>query len=355
FLGSGKTTLLNRLLVGTSLADTAVIVNEFGEVGLDHLLVRGSDEQLIELSGGCVCCTVRGDLARTIADLLARRSRGECPPFSRIIIETTGLADPNPILNLLATDALLAEQVHAAGMLTTVDAANGLGTLDRFREAGRQVVLADCLLLTKTDLTEPPAALLARLDELNSEATRLRVRPDQPLDPAELFGDRPAHTTIHGAGRVADQDQRHGRPDDSDSADAHHHDHHHADHAHAHGFASFMLECPRPLPGPALTLLIQCAAEHLGERLLRIKGLVALAGHEHQPAVLHGAQHVFHPVELLPSWPLGVPRHTRLTCIVEADAPLLIEDWLNRLLRGLCEETRQMQASLRAEAGPSSV
>ncbi|MGQ0656183.1 MAG: CobW family GTP-binding protein, partial [Betaproteobacteria bacterium] len=174
FLGSGKTTLLGRLLRDPALERSAVIVNEFGAVGLDHLLVEKSDEQILTLEGGCVCCTVRGDLVRTAGELLARRAAGTITPFERIVIETSGLADPAPILHALMTDRVIAEALRLDSVIATVDAAAGAATLDAHPESVKQAALADRIVLTKTDLADPAAnGLIERLQALNPSAPKL--------------------------------------------------------------------------------------------------------------------------------------------------------------------------------------
>lgn len=295
FLGTGKTTVLNRLLNAPDLRDTAVVINEFGDVALDHLLVERSDDTLVQLAGGCVCCTVRGDLATTLAHLLRQRDTGEVPPFERVIIETSGLADPNPIVNLFSTDALLAERVHCAGVTATVDAVNGDATLDSYVESRQQLLLADRVLLTKTDLR--PSAVPALIETLNPSAA---VADASALTSAALrdWLLETAATTPAA---------------------------HPEAHVHSHGVMSFTLERTAPAKPAALSLFVTALAAHLGPSLLRIKGLVRLAGIEDQPAVLQGAQHVFQPLELLPSWPSDVPRRTRLTCIVQGDQAALVE------------------------------
>src|SRR4051812_41628890 len=173
FLGSGKTTLLNRLLQDPALADTVVIVNEFGEIGLDHLLVETVDEGMILLSAGCLCCTVHGDLVATLEDLLRRRDNGRIAPFQRVAIETTGLADPAPILHAVLAHPYLSMRYALEGVVTLVDAVNGSGTLDAHPEAVRQAAVADRIVLTKTDLLVDPAkldALKVRLRALNPGA-----------------------------------------------------------------------------------------------------------------------------------------------------------------------------------------
>ena len=189
FLGSGKTTLLNKLLRRPELSDTAVIINEFGEIGLDHLLVEKSNEDgMVTLNSGCLCCTVRGDLVRTMSELFLKRSKGEVTPFKRMVVETTGLADPAPILHTLMTDPLLASRYRLDGVVTTVDGVNGGSTLDNHEEAIKQAAVADRLLLTKVDIAEAPklADLKHRLAHLNPGATAISISGGE-IDPNKIL------------------------------------------------------------------------------------------------------------------------------------------------------------------------
>src|SRR6185312_4459334 len=189
FLGSGKTTLLNHVLNQPEMAATAVIVNEFGEIGLDHLLVESATDDVVLLNSGCLCCTVRGDIVNTLTDLFVKRVKNRVPYFARAVIETTGLADPAPVLHALISDPIVAERYMIDGVVTTIDAVNGAGTLDRQPEAAKQAAVADRLILTKTDLAEPGvlAALTARLTMLNPGAPQLRAAHGA-IDPSALFG-----------------------------------------------------------------------------------------------------------------------------------------------------------------------
>ena len=276
FLGSGKTTLLNRLLRQPAFGDTAVIVNELGDVALDHLLVERLQGEVALLRSGCICCAVRGDFEDTLRELLARRDEGSLPPFARVVIETTGLADPAPLVQAVDTNPLLASFVHLGAVLTTVDAVNAPAQLERQWEARKQVALADWLLLTKTDLHADTAALEAGLRALNPQAERQRVHAGTALEP--LLVPRPVHAAVRDAvGLLA------GRPMKSLHDDV----------------TSFVLEAEVPLDWPRLQAwLAEVRARH-GERLLRLKGIVHVAG-EDAPLVLHGVHHLFHP-------PLAVP------------------------------------------------
>ncbi|HEY2892335.1 MAG TPA: GTP-binding protein, partial [Dongiaceae bacterium] len=186
FLGSGKTTLLRHLLHQPGMADTAVIINEFGEIGLDHLLVESSNEDMLLLSSGCLCCTIRGDLIETLRGLYKRRGRGEIPAFKRVVIETTGLADPAPILHTLIQDPQLSDFYRLDGVIATVDAVNGMDQLDHQMESVKQAAVADRIVLTKSDLTQDTAELESRLHRLNPAAPILRAI-DGKIDPAGLF------------------------------------------------------------------------------------------------------------------------------------------------------------------------
>jgi G3E family GTPase len=312
FLGAGKTTLLNRALRSDAFANAAVVVNEFGDIGIDHLLVERSDDQLVELSGGCVCCTVRGDLASTLCDLISRRAKGGCAPFDRIVIETSGLAVPNPILNLVATDVYLAEHCHVSTILTLVDCVNGASTLRNYEEARIQIALADRIIVTKCDLSSHDAVALA-LREYNTFADVVFVRGDEATDIEALFS---ASTP---SSRLSQTPA----------------------HSHTGGLHVFDLSMTTPVAGAALVLFIEFLATHLGERLLRVKGLVHLREAQDGPAVLQGAQHVFHPLDVLPEWPPATPKETRLVFITKGDA----RDWITLSFDAIVAEVESVTTS----------
>ena len=307
FLGSGKTTLLSRLLRDPAAARTAVIVNELGEVGLDHLLVEASDEEIVLLEGGCLCCKVRGDLVRTAGDLLARRARGEAE-FDRIVVETTGLADPAPILQALMTDREIADALRLESVIATVDCAAGGATLDAHPESVKQAALADRIVLTKTDLADP-SALAERLRRLNPAAPQL--------------------TALHGAvdARLLFTSSAY-EPRFYES------------HAHSDNVTSFCLRRTEPLHAVTLSLFLQILAEHCGGKLLRLKGLVDVVECPGRPAVIHGVQHVFHPPAWLDAWPDG-ERSTRIVVISQG----LDAGWLQDLLEILDDEVQACSIS----------
>ena len=342
FLGSGKTTLLARLLRHPAFSRTAVVINEFGAVGLDHELVVAGDESVVELRTGCLCCTIRGDLAATLADLLARRAAGTVPPFERVVIETSGLADPAPILQALMSDAGLAERLALATVVTTVDAAAGLATLNKQFESRKQVAVADRLILTKTDLAPAPDALRVRLAALNPLAP-VEVASFGAIDPDGLFAGglyNPSTKAPDVANWLAGSDV--GR-DGGGHASVHDHDHTHAHDPDRHDaeISCFTLQRDAPLPAIALTLFLETLAEHCGADLLRLKGLVAVAESPDRPAVIHGVQHVFHPPTWLDAWP-SADRRTRLVFIGRR----LHRPWIEALLAAIEAEVAEVSRRL---------
>jgi len=321
FLGSGKTTLLNGLLAHPGMADTAVIINEFGEVGLDHLLIETAFEDAVLLKSGCICCTVRGDLVDTMGSLAERRAKGEIPPFSRVAIETTGLADPAPILQTIMGEASLKERYRLDRVIATVDAANALDQLERHYEAAKQAAVADRLVLTKTDLVSADMrdAVMARLHALNPLAP-VAIAIKGAIDPDVLFAPDPPDVALARARHAAAHGYDHGHHHDHDHGDGHDHDH---DHAHSHddaehllrhhGISTVSLVHEAPVEWPKLRAWLTALASLKGPNLLRVKGIINVAGRE-RPVVIHGVQHVFHPPEELRAWP-DPDRRTRLVFI----------------------------------------
>ncbi len=324
FLGSGKTTLLGRLLRSPEFSRTAVIINEFGEIGLDHELIEASEDSLIELQTGCLCCKIRNDLATTIHDLLRRRDEGVVGPFTRLVIETSGLADPAPVLQTLMTDAAIAARVVLGGIVTTVDAVNGAATLEREEISAKQAAVADRLLLTKTDLASPPTALLHRLKELNAAAPVVISRHGE-IDVRDLLdgplGSRTGSLDVHAwLGSHSD-------------AGEHHHGH--------EGIDTYALACHEPLHAVTLTLFLETLAEHCGADLLRLKGIVNILESPERPAVIHGVQHVFHAPAWLPRWP-SADRHTRMVFITRG----ISRGWIEALLAALDAEVSDVSAGM---------
>jgi G3E family GTPase len=325
FLGSGKTTLLNRLLKDPALQDTVVIMNEFGEIGLDHLLVETVDEGMVLLSAGCLCCTVRGDLIATLEDLLRKRDNDRILPFKRVIIETTGLADPAPILHAVLYHPYLSMRYAVEGVVTVVDAVNVSATLDAHREAVKQAAVAERIVIAKTDLVQDQdglARLRERLHQLNPGA-------------ALLEADAPAEAVISGGlfgldGKIADVSEwlkteavEEAERESHAHQHGHHHHHHDQGHHHHHDvnrhderIRAFCLTSDQPIRQGTLDMFLDLLRSSQGSKLLRVKGLVALAEDPEHPVVIHGVQHVIHVPAVLPSWP-SEDRRSRIVFIVD--------------------------------------
>lgn len=300
FLGAGKTTLLNHLLKQPAMADAAVLVNEFGEIGIDHHLVDTIADNLLLLDSGCLCCSVRGDLARALRALFMRRLRREIPAFSRVLIETTGLADPAPVIYTLLEDFFIAERFRSDGIITAVDATHAEQQLAQFPEAVKQVTMADRLLLTKCDLASPEqlARVGERLVRLNPGAPQLQVRQGQ-VDAAGLAGCGlydPATKTADVRGWLAEEAVRahagHAAPAGGAAAPRRHD-------AEVH---SFVLRYAEPFVWGEFAEAMDVLLSTCGDRILRVKGLVKLDG-EAAPRVIHCVQHVRYPEAALAAWP----------------------------------------------------
>jgi G3E family GTPase len=280
FLGSGKTTLLRRVLGSPDFADTAVVINEVGEISIDHYLVDFVGGNVVELPGGCLCCAVREDLAKTLRDLIDRRDAGLVRPFRRIVIETTGLADPAPILYTLGADAMLDTRLSLARVVTLVDTQNGAASLAHYPEAARQIAVADAIVVSKTDLQPLSAELDAELVALNGDAERIT---GQQAEPAQvLFGERksphPNPPPLAGEGAMP-----------------------HA--AHSHDIDSFALILNADISPLDFAVALGGLARERGYDLLRVKGLVAFADRPDRPAVVQAAQHAMFAPEWLDDWP----------------------------------------------------
>lgn len=332
FLGSGKTTLLSRLIRDPGMARTAVIINEFGEVGLDHLLVAKADENTVLMDSGCICCTIRSDLADTLRDLYMKRLRGEVPEFDRVVIETTGLADPAPILHTLMTDPLVASRFRLDGVVATIDAVHGAGQLDNHVESLKQAAVADRLVLTKTDIAEPGtvAGLRARLKALNPAAPHIDAQTDDAL-PVLLFDAglyNPATKSLdvqrwlkaeayedRGHDHGHDHDHAHCNHDHGHCTHDHDHDHDHDPNRHGDAIRSFCLTRDEALSWDDLIGFFETLTQLQGENLLRVKGLLNVKEAD-RPIVIHGVQHLFHPPVQLDAWPSS-DRRTRIVFIVK--------------------------------------
>ena len=326
FLGAGKTTLLNSLLKDPVLADTAVIINEFGDVAIDHLLVEQSSDGVIQLSDGCLCCTVRGELVDTLADLVDRLQTGRIKRLKRVVIETTGLADPAPVLQAIMGHPALVQAFRLDGVITAVDAFNGDTTLDAYVEAVKQVAVADRIVITKADLVSDAdvlVALRARLRSINPGA-QMRDAGDGKTRHAALFecGLYDPATKTADVRRWLGEEAAHEHDEHGD----HHHDEHDHEHRHDSRVTAISLTNDGPLPFGAIETFLDLLLSTHGEKLLRLKGIVELVEDPSRPLVVHGVQRIFHPPARLPAWPDAV-RGTRLVLIM-LDMP---EDYVRRL------------------------
>jgi G3E family GTPase len=324
FLGSGKTTLLRHLVRQPDFSRTAVIINEFGEIGLDHELIAASEDSLVELMTGCLCCKIRTDLAQTLHDLLQRRDEGRCTAFDRIVIETSGLADPAPILQTLMTDATVASRLVLGAVVTTVDAVNGVGTLEREGISRKQVAVADRIVVTKLDMAGSfHPELRRRLDALNAGAGVVVAdhgRISSPLlSDAGLYDPRTKSTDVMAWLTEASY--------------GHRHDHHDAE------IRTYAIVREEPVRAVTLTLFLEALAEHCGADLLRLKAIVNIAESPDRPAVVHGVQHVFHPPAWLDRWPSD-DRRSRLVFI----ARRIPQRWVEVLLEAIDAEVGAVTA-----------
>ncbi len=354
FLGSGKTTLLNRALRDPAMANTAVVINEFGEIGLDHMLAAQSDDTIMVLENGCLCCTVFGDLVTTLNNLYHAREAGEIPRFDHVVIETSGLADPSPLIQAFLSDPTLAGLYRIGTVVATVDAVNGPGTLDNHVESVRQIALADRILITKLDLVdraqekEAEAALVARLRRLNPAAEISRI--DDPafdigkllraegLDPADAKADARAWLNAAAYEQPDHHNHEHGHGHGHDD-----HDHHHL---HDRDIASFCFMRETPIAREALRLLLDALQQNLGPNLLRVKGIVNVAEEPGRPAVIQGAQHLLHNLSWLERWP-DADQRSKIVFITQGFDRAEVEDMIALLDR---VATRTAAARARAQS-----
>ena len=326
FLGSGKTTLLSRLLRHPDMARTAVIINEFGAVGLDHMLVEASDENIVQLNSGCLCCTIRGELVDTLRSLYIRRAKNEVPEFRRLVIETTGLADPAPILHTLMADPFLVMRYRLDGVITTVDAVNGDATLDNHAESVKQAAVADRVLITKSDLADDDdmAALADRLRQLNPAVSVHRIQHGE-VDPALLFD-----AGLYNPETKSLDVRRWLKDEAYDEVHGHDHAHDHNDvNRHDDSIRAFCMYFDAPLSWQELATWMELLATYRGDDLLRVKGLLNVVETD-KPVVIHGVQHLFHPPVTLEAWP-GDDRRSRIVFITRNLPRETVEDMLSAL------------------------
>lgn len=331
FLGSGKTTLLNRALRDPAMANTAVVINEFGEIGLDHALAAQSDDAIMVLENGCLCCTVFSDLVITLNNLYHAREDGEISRFDHVVIETSGLADPSSLIQAFLSDPTLAGLYRIGELVATVDAVNGPDTLDKHIESVRQVALADHILITKLDLVDAaqaeaaetaltarlrrlsPAAMISRVDERAFNIRALLRAPG--ADPTDAKADLRAW--LNAAAYEQHGGHEHA-PDD-------HHDHHQG--LHDRDIASFCFVREKPIPREALRLLLDALQQNLGPNLLRVKGIVHVAEEPERPAVIQGAQHLLHNLSWLERWP-DADRRSKIVFVTQGFDRADVEDMI---------------------------
>jgi G3E family GTPase len=345
FLGAGKTTLLNRLLRDPALADTAVLINEFGEIGLDHLLVERVDGNVVQLSTGCLCCTVRGDLVDSLEKLLRDRDNGRVS-FSRVVIETTGLADPAPVLHTIMLHPYLVMRFRLDGIVTVVDAINGLATLDAQTESVKQIAVADRIVLAKSDLVDTPGRTAAR----DSLLARVRaLNPGAPILDAAAGAATAARLLNCG---LYDPDRKIPDVNRWLAAEAHSDAHaHHAHHTHGHDpnrhderIRAFAYATDQAIAESAFAMFLDLLRSAHGPNLLRLKGIVKIAETPERPVVIHGVQHVFHPPAQLDAWP-DKDRRTRMVFIVRDIAPKTISGLFDAFL-GAAQVDRPDRAAI---------
>jgi G3E family GTPase len=330
FLGAGKTTLLNALVRDPALVGAAVLINEFGEIGLDHLLVEKIDDNIVMLATGCLCCTMRGDLVEALEKLLRERDNGRLA-FDRVVIETTGLADPAPVVHTTMAHPYLAMRFRLDGIVTVVDAVNGMATLDAQMESVKQVALADRIVLAKTDLVDTPErraqadALTARLRALNPAAPILDAAAGE-AGAARLIGCGLYDPTT----KIPDVKRWLAAEAYEDAA--HHHGHHHHDvNRHDERIRAFSYATDQAIPASMFDMFIELLRSLHGPDMLRLKGIVKIADMPETPVVVHGVQHLFHPTVRLERWP-DEDHRTRMVLIMRDGSPEKITELFEAFL-----------------------
>ena len=323
FLGSGKTTLLSSILKKKEMQKTAVIINEFGEIGLDHALIEHTDENIVELQSGCICCTIQGDLNKTLIDLFDKMMNGKVSSFNRILIETTGLANPVPIIHTLMSSIELIRIYSLDGVITVVDSINGEKTLDLYEESLKQLALAEKIILSKTDIVDKDEikSLVYRIKEINPVSQIIFSKfGNIPLE--EIFG-LGAYDPYKKSADVKNWLAAEKYKDKK-------HHHHHDVNRHNENIRAFSMMSENPVNMIAFSFFRDMITAALGANLLRMKGIVNIAGEE-RPAVIHGVQHIFHPVQWLETWPDN-DRRTKLVFITQNIKKKQIEDFFRPLM-----------------------
>jgi len=325
FLGSGKTTILTSLIKQKQMANAAIIINEFGEVGLDHDLIETTDENVIELQNGCICCTIQDDLKTTLLNLLKKMEKGEISPFNHVIIETTGLADPVPIIHTLMTSLDLQRIYSIDGVITVVDAINGDSTYNAHEEAVKQTAFADIIILSKTDIAdkEKVNSLTKRIKAINPKVTIIESDKNS-LSVSKLLGlnDYNPQNKDWNVREWLDIEKN-----KSSNHSHYHHDHHNHEHdvnRHGDNIETFAMVTSQPVSMTAVNFFLELLMSQMGENILRIKGILNIKGQSY-PAVIHGVQHIFHPLEWLGKWP-SEDKQSRLVFITKNIKKDIIDD-----------------------------
>ena len=298
FLGSGKTTILSSLIKHKLMANAAIIINEFGEIGLDHDLIETTDENVIELQNGCICCTIQGDLKSTLLNLLKKMEKGEISTFNHVIIETTGLADPVPIIHTLMTSLDLQRIYSIDGVITVVDAINGESTYNIHEEAVKQTAFADRIVLSKTDIADKGRvnSLTKRIRTINPKVTIIKSNMNSvPVEKLLGLNDYNPQNKDWNVKEWLEIEKN------KSSKHLHHH-HDHDVNRHGDDIETFAMVTSQPVSMTSVNFFLELLMSQMGENILRIKGILNIKGQE-CPAVIHGVQHIFHPLEWLEKWP----------------------------------------------------
>ena len=341
FLGSGKSTLLSEILRHSEFQNTAVIVNEFGEVGLDGVLIEHSENQIIEMTSGCLCCTVRGDIRQTLLILHSKRENGEIPQFDRVVVESTGLADPAPVIHTLMSDRFLEHRFMLGGIVTTVDAANGFSTIEKHKECEKQVAVADRIVITKTDIQnieiskEGIDGLRAKLFRINPTA-KIWDRHNDSLKFGNLFD-----TSLYDPGTKTIDVLKWLNAEVLPTEDDHHHHHSAEDRVaieqncgqhqhdltrHGQNIRSFTLVLDQPVKIDTFATALEALLFTQASQLLRIKGIVNTVDRPGKPMVIHGVQHIFHDPIWLEDWP-DEDHQTKLVFITDGIERVTLDEF----------------------------
>ena len=325
FLGSGKTTILTSLIKQKQMANAAIIINEFGEIGLDHDLIETTDENVIELQNGCICCTIQDDLKTTLLNLLKKMEKGDISPYNHVIIETTGLADPVPIIHTLMTSLDLQRIYSIDGVITVVDSINGESTYNAHEESVKQTAFADRIILSKTDIADKGTvdALTKRIKSINPKVTIIKSDKNS-LPVSKLLGlnDYNPQNKEWNVREWLDIEKNKSSNHSHDHHD--HHNHEHDVNRHGDNIETFAMVTSQPVSMTAVNFFLELLMSQMGENILRIKGILNIKG-QSSPAVIHGVQHIFHPLEWLGKWP-SEGKQSRLVFITKNIKKDIIDD-----------------------------